>query len=307
MNRAGLDMIDAESLDQVKGLCVYPLVTEEYRDAFKAMVEGVFEGENQTLEFSAVGLKGRPIWLYSHSVPLRNEKGDITSLLSATVDITERKLSEDKLIKSNQEKEVLLQEIHHRVKNNMAIISALLQLQARTINDENVNQLFRDSQSRINSMALVHEKLYQTKDFININFRGYVEELVRHLLNSYGKNDVDLGLAQSIDDINLNIDTMIPCGLILNELVTNSLKHAFENIERPEISISLNVINEQATLVYSDNGKGMPEHVDFDNSKTLGLQIINMLGRQLKGTAELERDGGTKVTIKFDLATKNNS
>jgi two-component sensor histidine kinase len=150
------------------------------------------------------------------------------------------------LKRSIHEKEILLKEIHHRVKNNMAIISSLLQLQARYSKDDNVNRLFRDSQSRISSMALVHEKLYKTEDFSNINFSEYVEEFVRHILSSYGKKEGDIGLLLSVGDINLNIDTMIPCGLILNELVTNSLKYAFEGVERPEISISFDANNGQA-------------------------------------------------------------
>jgi PAS domain S-box-containing protein len=205
----------------------------------------------------------------------------------------------EKLKTSVTEKEILLREIHHRVKNNMAIISALLQLQARHSNDDNIDLIFRDSQNRISSMALVHEKLYQTQDFSTIDLREYVEDLVRHLLHTYGKKEGDIGLVLSIDDINLNIDTMIPCGLIINELVSNSIKYAFKGVERPEISISLNADDTQATLIFSDNGIGIPEHIDFQSSETLGLKIVNMLATQLKGTAELNRGGGTRFTINF--------
>jgi PAS domain S-box-containing protein len=217
-------------------------------------------------------------------------------------DITKRIKTEEAIKKSLKEKEVLLKEIHHRVKNNMAIISSLLQLQARYSKDEKLNLLFRDSQSRISSMALVHEKLYQTKDFANINFREYVEEFVGHILVTYGKKEGEISLTVSVDDINLNIDTMIPFGLILNELVTNSLKHAFEGVERPEISISLDVDDDQATLVYGDNGRGIPEHIDFLKSDTLGLQIVNMLALQLKGSVKLDRNDWTRFTIRFEFA-----
>jgi two-component sensor histidine kinase len=218
-------------------------------------------------------------------------------------EISQRIQVEKQIRVSLREKEVLLREIHHRVKNNMAIISSLLQLQARYSKDENLNLIFRESQDRISSMALVHEKLYQTKDFINIKFKGYVEEIVGHLLQTHGRKEGDIDLVLSTGDIKLNIDTMIPCGLIINELVTNSLKHAFDDVESPEISISLNVDNNQASLVYSDNGRGIPEHIDFQNSGTLGLQLVNMLAFQLKGTVKLERDGGTKFTIKFKIAS----
>ena len=217
-------------------------------------------------------------------------------------DITERKRDEEQIKKSLKEKEVLLKEIHHRVKNNMAIISSLLQLQARYSKDENLNRLFRDSQSRISSMALVHEKLYKTQDVSNINLREYVEEFGRHILSTYGKKEEEISLTVSVDDINLNIDTMIPFGLILNELVTNSLKHAFEGVERPEIRISFDKHDGLATLIYSDNGRGIPEHIDFSKSDTLGLQIVNMLALQLKGSVKLDRNDWTKFTIKFELA-----
>jgi PAS domain S-box-containing protein len=232
---------------------------------------------------------------------IRNPEGVPVEMIGYSTDITKRKKAETQIAASLKEKEVLLKEIHHRVKNNMAIVSALLQLQAKFSSEENVKRLLKDSQSRIGSMALVHEKLYQTQNFVNINFREYVEELASHLLETYGKKKGDIGLLLSIDDISLNIDTMIPCGLILNELVTNSLKYAFEGIEKPEISISLERDNNQGTLVYSDNGTGIPAHVDFPSSKSLGLQIISMLSLQLKGKVELERDNGTRFIIKLEL------
>jgi PAS domain S-box-containing protein len=244
---------------------------------------------------------GERVFQETIKVPLYAKSGDCTGLVGITRDITELKKAEEEAKKSLKEKEVLLKEIHHRVKNNMAIISALLQLQARYCSDEKLNMMFRDSRSRISSMALVHEKLYQTKDFANINFREYVEELVGHIMSSYGMKEGDIGLLLSIDDINLNIDTIIPCGLILNELTTNSLKHAFEDVEQPKISIAFNIEGDQAALVYSDNGRGIPEHVDFQDSETLGLQIVKMLAFQLKGSFELERDDETRFTINFKL------
>jgi two-component sensor histidine kinase len=217
-------------------------------------------------------------------------------------EIAERKKAEELIAASLREKEVLLKEIHHRVKNNLAIISALLQLQAGNSTDENVTLMFRESQSRIHSMALVHRKLYETTDFTNINFREYVEDLVGHLLRTYGTEGSGISLALSIDDINPDIDTTISCGLIINELVTNSLKHAFENIERPEIGVSFKAYDGHATLVYGDNGRGIPEHVNFLSGETLGLQLVNMLANQLGGSIELERNDGIRVTIKFELA-----
>jgi PAS domain S-box-containing protein len=268
-------------------------------DAAKKMVAG--EINNTMFEKRYVRKDGSLINVVISPTIIRDSDGNPLHFMALFQDITERKKAEDEIKRSLKEKEILLKEIHHRVKNNMAIISSLLQLQARYSKDEKVTQLLRDSQSRISSMALVHEKLYQTKDFSNINFREYVGELVSHLLDTYGKEKGDIGLLLSVDNINLNIDTMIPCGLILNELVTNSLKYAFDGIEKPEIRISFDTNNGRAELVYGDNGIGMPEHIELPSSNSLGLQIVDMLALQLRGSVELKRDGGTEFAISLDL------
>jgi PAS domain S-box-containing protein len=271
------------------------LIAPEHIDMVKSNSMKHFKGEEVSPYEYTVKTKGGRRIESLITTKLIQYEGE-SAILGIVTDITERKKAEEEIKRSLKEKEVLLKEIHHRVKNNMAIISSLLQLQARYSNDENVTRLFRDSQSRIGSMALVHEKLYQTKDFSNINFRGYVEELVSHLLDTYGKEKGDVGLSLSVDNINLNIDTMIPCGLILNELVTNSLKYAFDGIEKPEIRISFDTNNGRAELVYGDNGI-----IEFPNSNSLGLQIVDMLALQLRGSVEHKRDGGTEFAISFDL------
>ena len=200
------------------------------------------------------------------------------------------------LERSLHEKGVLLSEIHHRVKNNMAIISSLLRLQARHSDDEGVKSILMDSQNRIRSMALVHEKLYRTKDLADINFRDYVQELLSHLIQTFDK-EIDLDL--DLDVSKLDIDTIIPCGLILNELVTNSLKHAFDGVDSPRISVSMKEVDGRFRLVYTDNGTGVPDHVDFPPTGSLGLQIISMLAIQLDGSVELDRATGTKFIINF--------
>lgn len=214
-------------------------------------------------------------------------------------DLTDWKRMEEKILKSLSEKEILLQEIHHRVKNNMALISALLRLQGRCIDNEFLHRVFQESQNRIQSMALVHEKLYRTQDFTDINFREYVMDLVRHIFQSYGKACGEIALKMEIDEVSLGIDTMIPCGLILNEMVTNSVKHAFDQIPQPEIQIMCKAKEESVHLVYRDNGKGIPEDIDFPSPSSLGLQILDMLTRQLRGTIELKRSPGTEFDISF--------
>ncbi len=200
------------------------------------------------------------------------------------------------LKRSLHEKEVLLREIHHRVKNNMAIILSLLRLQAKHSGDEGIKSMLMDSQNRIKSMALVHEKLYHSKDLADINLSDYVQELLSHLILTFGK-EIDLSLDINISK--LDIDTMIPCGLILNELVTNSLKHAFRGVDTPRINVSMKAIDGMLRLVYTDNGTGVPDHVEFPPSDSLGLQIISMLAYQLNGSVELDRSTGTKFIIDF--------
>jgi len=222
------------------------------------------------------------------------------ALQIACLDITERKHAEEALRASLKQKELLLREIHHRVKNNMQIISSLLNLQVRNIADERVVEMFRESQRRIRSMALVHEKLYQSQDLANINFTEYVQALLAHLFQSYQIKSDHIQLKMDMEDISLNIHTAIPCGLILNELVSNSLKHAFPAGKGGEIKVSLHRTPDNNFLLrIKDNGRGFPEGLDFRNTETLGMQLVTMLVNQLDGSIQLERKKGTTYRIIF--------
>ncbi|HEX9830576.1 MAG TPA: PAS domain S-box protein [Thermodesulfobacteriota bacterium] len=223
-------------------------------------------------------------------------------------EVTERRRVEKQIKVSLEEKEVLLKEIHHRVKNNLQVISSLLSLQSRYIRDNEVVDIFRESQNRIDSMALVHEKLYQSKDMARIDFADYVLNLTSFLLSSYRVNSKGIILNFNVDNVFLGVDTAIPCGLIINELVSNSLKHGFPSVEtcteeemtRGEVRIDLYSDNDSRfSLVISDNGTGFPQDLDFRNTKSLGLQLVCTLTNQLNGTIELSRDGGTKFIITF--------
>lgn len=211
-------------------------------------------------------------------------------------DITERKQAEDKIKSSLEEKNVLLREIHHRVKNNMQIISSLLNLQTRYITDEKVIDILKESQNRVKSMAMIHEKLYQSEGFAKIGFSSYVRNLVTYLLQSYVDRD-HVKIITDVDDVFLDIDTAIPCGLIINELITNSLKHAFPNLTNGQINIKLMRNDDKFILEVKDNGIGFPEMLDFRNTESLGLQLINSLVMQLDGTIQLKNDGGTEFKI----------
>ncbi|HID43339.1 MAG TPA: PAS domain-containing protein, partial [Archaeoglobaceae archaeon] len=217
-----------------------------------------------------------------------------------TQDITELKEIQSKLEKSLSEKEILLKEVHHRVKNNLQIISSLLNLQKSYIKDDTTLNFLNDSQNRIKTMALIYEKLYQSEDLVRIDFSEYVRSLVSHLIRSYGSAD-RIKLKVDVDDVQLNIDMAIPCGLIINELVSNSLKHAFPD-GKGEIRVEMHRNNGELRLVVSDNGIGMSEKIYFQKIDTLGLQLVNTLANQLSGSIKLHREEGTEFEITFPVS-----
>jgi two-component sensor histidine kinase/HAMP domain-containing protein len=215
-------------------------------------------------------------------------------------EIDERKLVEEQAKSSLKEKEILVREIHHRVKNNMQIISSLLNLQSQYVKDKESLEMFRESRNRILSMAFVHEKLYQSEDLAKIDFDGYIRSMTQHLLRTCSIDSSAVKLNVNCSDVLLSIDMAVPCGLIVNELISNSLKHAFPEGEKGEITIDFHPDGDnRLTLVVSDTGIGLPEDIDISGAKTLGLQLIKDLVDQLRGTLEIERDGGTAFRITF--------
>ena len=229
--------------------------------------------------------------------------GGKTYLMGVFRDSTERKRAEEQIRTSLKEKEVLLEEVHHRVKNNMQIISSLLNLQSRHIKDKRAFEIFKSSHNRIRSMAIIHERLYQSKEFARVNFAEYVRSLTGHLLSSHGINPEAIKLNINIKDFFLDINTAIPCSLIINELVSNSFKHAFPRGKKGEIKIAMHPLNkDEIDLIVSDNGVGIPEEVDFRNTESLGLHLVNILAEdQLQGDVKLDRTRGTSFHIRFRM------
>lgn len=217
-------------------------------------------------------------------------------------EIIARKRVEEEINASLKEKEILLQEIHHRVKNNMQIISSLLRLQSDSIEDEQYHEMFKDSQNRIITMSLVHEKLYQSSNFSEINFGEYIRDITNNLAQSYCRHGITLTI--DTEDILLGINFAVPCGLIINELVTNSLKHAFPAGKEGEIKVSLHPKDDNMIeLIVSDNGVGIPADFDIDSAdqKSLGLRLVKILTEnQLRGEIDLIRNAGTKFHIMFN-------
>lgn len=278
-------------------------VTDFYKDPpqrelFKEKLKE--SGVINDYELKLLAKDGRVMHVSVSSKIILGNDGKPTGVEGVLRDITDRKRAEEQIRSSLRDKEVLLQEIHHRVKNNMQIISSLLNLQSRHIEDERVKDMFRMSRNRIRSMALIHEKLYQSKDLAKINFAQYIESLAVHLLQTYNASTDRIKLNADVSDVFLDINKAIPCGLIVNELVSNSLKHAFPKHRRGNIYVQLrNGKNGDVHLMVSDNGIGLSEEVDFKKPDSMGLQLVKDLIDQLEGTLELSLNAGTTYQISF--------
>lgn len=250
-----------------------------------------------------------------HRATYSNISGEVIGIVGVMLDITERKKAEQALLKTE---EVRKKEIHHRIKNNLQVISSLLSLQAEHFSDKKVRESFQDSQNRVISMSLIHEELYKTGeigDFETFDFKEYLQKLANELFRSYLVGNQDTHLKLDIESTYLGMDTGIPLGIIINELVSNSLKHAFPAGREGEIQIKLHKIESEKIsgedrgigrheiseflLAVSDNGVGIPEKIDFRHPSSLGLQLVNILVDQIEGSIELVRGAGTEFRIKF--------
>jgi two-component sensor histidine kinase/sensor domain CHASE-containing protein len=240
---------------------------------------------------SAIGASGNHSLRVS--MPGKDELSNLANVINGMLGELEKAEEENK-------KQLLLKEIYHRVKNNLQIIISLLNLQSRKTKDKNVIEILTDSQNRIRSMALIHERLYKSKDLSGINIKEYIHDLANNLFHSYGVLSSRIKLNTDIDDIMINLDTATPCGLIVTELVSNSLKHAFPEGKKGELIIKLKSDNyENFTLIVKDNGIGFPKDLDFRTTNTLGMQLVTGLVSQLKGTIDLDQSSGTEFKIIF--------
>lgn len=246
---------------------------------------------------------GKYVWMRYHLVCMYGQKGEVIGVQALIEDVTERKNTEERIKESLREKELLLKEIHHRVKNNFQIISSLLSLQEVSIKDKISTYVFKDSQNRIKSMALIHEELYKAVDISRIDFEQYIKNLTNYLYQSYISSSDNITFDIQTPSIFLDIETAIPLGLIINELVSNSLKYAFSSSKKNKqnkIFLSIDKdSNELYKLIVSDNGVGIPNKIDFRNTDSLGLQLIISLTEQIDGNIELDSSNGTKFIITF--------
>lgn len=287
-------------LQELVGMSYLDLTINKERTEAETNMFNLIKGEigHVFLERQYRRKDGTVFWGNLSGTRILNADGSLKGLIGVITDISESKKYADALKQSLNEKDALLREIHHRVKNNMQIISSLLNLQIKHEDlDETVNVL-KESQGRVKSMAMIHEKLYQSPSFTDINFKDYIEKLVFDIFSSYGIKFGSIKSVLDIEEVNLNIDTAIPLGLIVNELVTNCVKYAFPKGEGT-ITINLKSFQDKMEFTIADDGIGMPKNIDIKNTNTLGLQLVNGLVNQIDGSIDLDRNHGTKFKITF--------
>lgn len=268
---------------------------------FIMQLKKVLHGNSYQLEVSFQP-GNQLLWMEIFLNPIYDSEGNVCEISLVAHDITEKKYTEKKIIESLKEKEVLLKEIHHRVKNNLQVISSILNLQSSFVNDEKTLDILEESRNRIRSMAIIHENLYQTSNFSSINFSNYLLSLTTSLITSYRIHSGVVELKTQLDSVELALDQAIPCGLLVNELITNALKYAFPGNRSGIIFLGLTEKETSIELVISDDGIGMPKEFSILNSDTLGLQLVNTLVEQLDGEIKVENSGGIKYLITFDKA-----
>lgn len=279
-------------------------VNSEDRERWKTEAEK--NGTHVEKEIQLKRADGKIIWVRHSATAVRALDGTVLYYDGAIADISEKREADKYLTEAYREKELLLKEIHHRVKNNLQIISSLLNLQSDYLRDPYDAELFKQSQARVKAMALLHEKLYQSPDLARIDFGAYLHSLVAHLFQSYTTSSVNIGYSIDADNIHFDIDTAIPCGLIVGELVSNCLKHAFTGRKEGHVWISVGHFDSRTIrLSVADNGIGMKEPVEGGvKSAALGLELVKTLSDQLAAVLDIQRHEGTRVTLLFKERTQ---
>ncbi|WP_048190322.1 PAS domain S-box protein [Methanobacterium sp. SMA-27] len=297
-----LKQIFGYSTDELSGKSLTMLMPAKFRKGYLNELEnykssGKHRLLGKTVQTTGLRKDGK---IFPFEMSLSAWKSNKTTYFSAIIrDITERKQAESEIKKSIVEKENLLREIHYRVKNNMHIISSLLNLQIQHVHEEESEKVLKDTQGRLDTMAMVHKNLYESSSFTKLNFKDYVEKLVFEILSSHRVNSGTIETELDIEDIEMNMETAIPCGLIINELVTNSVKHAFPEL-KGTIRIELKSFQDELELIVADNGIGLPKNIHLKITETIGLQLVYSLVNQLNGKLKLDMSNGTEFKITFN-------
>lgn len=232
--------------------------------------------------------------------PVQTDEG--TMILSVILDLSERKQAEKRIQDALTQKDLLLREVHHRVKNNLQVIHSLLDLQALKLNDHELVEVLRDSQNRIRSMSLIHQTLYQSRNFARVDFQHFLDDLLPSLTESYRSVAGKVAIDVSAHEVQLPINEAIPCGLIINELVSNALKHGFSPDRSGRIKVSIQQLTDhEVEMTVSNDGEPIPDAMDLDQTATLGLQLVQLLARQLGGVLQVQRGHPTRFTLRFSI------
>lgn len=272
---------------------------EDYEYVGKEKYRQISEKGTGSVETRWITRDGKIIDIILSSTPIYPD--DLTKGVTFTaIDISDKKISEQRLIDSLREKEILLKEIHHRVKNNLQVVISLLNLQARKITDDEALRCLAESQNRIRAMAMIHENLYMSENLSKIIFSDYLRSITRDLFMNYNTSAAAISLQFDLDEVFIGIDQAIPCGLIVNELVTNTLKYAFpQGFEvNPVLAITLKSIECGFELSVFDNGIGLPEGIKPGKTESFGLTLVGLMAGQIKGELSIERINGTKIKIR---------
>ncbi len=234
---------------------------------------------------------------------VRDDSGQARGFAKVMRDVTEKKEADEQLRASLREKEVLLKEIHHRVKNNLQVITSLLNIQTQYLRNTEAREVLDDVRNRVHSIAAIHEMLYESGDLSRIDFEAYLRQIASDLIAFYGIDGDRIRVVIDAQPVKLNISQAVPCGLIVSELLTNAVKHAFPDDRRGVVKVRLHPDGE-CVLVVSDDGVGLPENLDPKRSGSMGLQLVHLLTEQLPGTVEIDGSNGTRVTIRFPTRVK---
>ncbi len=300
----GAEKILGYTADEVLGKSIMTIVPARYREEkkegfLKYLKTGTGEVVGKTVEFFGLNKDGLEVPL---EMTITTREKDGKYIATAFVrDVTIRKIAEEQLQTSLKEKELLLGEIHHRVKNNMQIIISLLNLQFEDVQDKEMLKIIMASENRIRSMAMIHEKLYQSKNFSKVAFGEYIRQLTTYLFDTYNVEKDKITLVLSVDNVDLSINKAIPCGLILNELVTNTIKYAFPEDKKGTLSIIMKQHEGNVILTVKDDGIGFDDSVNIEESDSLGMELITGLTQQLYGTYEIRSKAGACFNIEFPL------
>ena len=300
LNPAAMKILGGTKPEELVGKTISQFIHPDYLEIFDERNCKERNGEiEELIDAKFARFDGTYVDIEIMSIPFNYESK--SAIYRVFQDITKRRQADDRIKASLKEKEILLREIHHRVKNNMQIISSLLKLQSKYIEDDKYLDLFKESRNMIESMAIIHERLYHSEDLSKINIKEYTRDLVNNLFHAYNINKSVIKSKINVDTVTLGMDFAILCGLIINELVTNSIKYAFPDNRKGEIEIAFRQTDENNfELVVSDNGVGIPEDVDIRKTQSLGLRLITMLvDDQLEGEINLVRGKGTEFQIKF--------